>query len=193
MRRSQIFLHPDSDLVYSPAEDSLLLLEVASTEITAADRVLEVGVGSGYVISRLPVCTQIMGTDCNPHAAMITHRTGVPVVRTDLAAGLRGSFDLILFNPPYLPTLPEDRIDDWLEYALDGGITGRKVIKRFLVEIKSLLSPQGRVLLLISSLTGVDECKNLFLSLGWDFQVAGSQNVEGGEKLLVYRLNHRDL
>lgn len=192
MRRSPILLQPDSDQVYSPAEDSFLLLEVARQEITAADRVLEVGVGSGYVVSRLPVCDQIMGTDCNPHAAMITHRTGVPVVRTDLTAGLRGPFDLILFNPPYLPTLPEDRIDDWLEYALDGGVTGREVIKRFLFEVKSLLSPQGRVLLLISSLTGVDECKELFKSLGWVFQVAGSQNVEGGENLLVYRLKNED-
>jgi release factor glutamine methyltransferase len=192
MRRSPILLQPDSDQVYSPAEDSLLLLEVARQEITAADRVLEVGVGSGYVISGLPVCHQIMGTDCNSHAAMITHRTGVPVVRTDLAAGLRGPFDLILFNPPYLPTQPEDRIDDWLEYALDGGVTGREVIKRFLFEAKSLLSPQGRVLLLISSLTGVDECKELFMSLGWVFQVAGSRIVEGGENLLVYRLKNED-
>lgn len=192
MRRSPILLQPDSDQVYSPVEDSLLLLEVARQEITAADRVLEVGVGSGYVISGLPVCHQIMGTDCNPHAAMITHRTGVPVVRTDMTAGLRGPFDLILFNPPYLPTQPEDRIDDWLEYALDGGVTGREVIKRFLFEAKSLLSPQGRVLLLISSLTGVDECKELFMSLGWVFQVAGSRIVEGGENLLVYRLKNED-
>ena len=42
-----------------------------------------------------------------------------------------GLFDLIVFNPPYLPTQPEERIDDWLEYALDGGVDGRAVITRF--------------------------------------------------------------
>jgi len=43
-----------------------------------------------------------------------------------LFSGLSGPFDLIIFNPPYLPTLPRERIDDWLEYALDGGPTGRR-------------------------------------------------------------------
>jgi release factor glutamine methyltransferase len=110
------------------------------------------------------------------------------VIRTDLTSGLRGPFDLILFNPPYLPTSAEEQIDDWLEYALDGGITGREVIERFLSEVPLLLSPEGRVLLLISSLNGFEETKKLIQSTGWDCMVTDREVVEGGEILLVCRL-----
>ena len=188
LQRSPIYSHPDRNQVYSPAEDSFLLLKAAEQEIRSEDRVLEVGVGSGYVASHLPSCRQIIGTDCNPHAVRITQTTGISVIRTDLTSGLRGPFDLILFNPPYLPTSAEEQIDDWLEYALDGGITGREVIERFLSEVPLLLSPEGRILLLISSLNGFEETKKLIRSTGWDCKVTNQEVVEGGEVLLVCRL-----
>ena len=171
LQRSPIYSQPDRDQVYSPAEDSFLLLKAAKQEIHPADRVLEVGVGSGYIASHLPPCRQVIGTDCNPHAVRVSQATGISVIRTDLAVGIRGPFDLILFNPPYLPTSPEDKIDDWLEYALDGGITGRDVIERFLKEVPPLLSVRGRVLLLISSLTGLEETKMMIRETGWDCRV----------------------
>jgi len=99
----------------------------------------------------------IVATDINPHAVFCAREQGVDVIRCDLFSGLRGSFDLILFNPPYLPTQPEERIDDWLEYALDGGATGRDVIERFAAGVGGVLAPGGRILLLVSALTGIAE------------------------------------
>ena len=96
-----------------------------------------------------------MATDINPHAVLCAHKAGIDVVRTDLFTGIRGPFDLVLFNPPYLPTQPEERMDDWLEYALDGGESGRAVIERFARNVGDVLAPGGRILLLISSLTGL--------------------------------------
>ena len=178
--------------MYQPAEDSFLLLHAARQEITPHDRVLEVGVGSGYVSSRLPPCAMVVATDINPHAAGIAKEAGVRIVRTDLAAGLCRVFDLILFNPPYLPTGPGERIDDWLEYALDGGPDGRDVIARFLQEIPAVLVPGGRVLLLISSLTGVLETREMIGLAGWDSSIAAQEMVEGGETLIVYRLKRQN-
>lgn len=179
---------PDPSQVYRPAEDSYLLLKAASDEIRPGDRVLEVGTGSGFILSRLPPCEHKVGTDINPHAAVLSHRAGIAVVRTDLAAGLRQVFDLILFNAPYLPTTPGERIDDWLEYALDGGEDGRRVISRFFSEVSGLLSAAGRILLLISSLTGVDETRDLARATGWEMQVVAQEAVDGGEVLIVCRL-----
>lgn len=189
MPPSRIGLSPDPLQVYQPDEDSFLLLRAAMGEITPGDRVLEVGTGSGYVSSHLPSCRIVIGTDVNPHAVLISRRAGVQMIRTDIAVGLRsGSFDLILFNPPYLPTIPEERLDDWLEYALDGGETGRDVIARFLQEIPSVLRPGGRILLLISSYTGLEETRDLIRSSGWDDSVIDRELVEGGEILYVLRL-----
>ncbi|HWQ63345.1 MAG TPA: HemK2/MTQ2 family protein methyltransferase [Methanospirillum sp.] len=190
MPRSQISFHADPDQVYQPAEDSFLLLKTAKSEVRSSDRVLEIGVGSGYVSTGLlSSCRLLVATDKNPHAASIAHNAGVQVVRADLAAGLCGPFDLILFNPPYLPTAPSERIDDWLELALDGGPTGRDVIIRFLQEVPSLLSSEGRVLLLISSLTGPEEVEDLVRENRLVSTTVAEERVEGGEILLILRLS----
>jgi len=175
------------DQVYSPAEDSALLLRAALREIHPTDRVLEVGTGSGYVAAGLlNRAARVLATDINPHAVACARARGVAVVRTDLFAGLSGPFDLILFNPPYLPTAPEERIDDWLEYALDGGPTGRGVIERFIGDVGRVLAPFGRVLLLVSSLTGLDEVRDLFARGGFVSFIVDEEALEG-ERLYVLR------
>jgi len=181
----------DPGQVYQPAEDSFLLLRAARSEARSSDRVLEIGVGSGYISGELvSSCHRLVATDQNPHAAFMAHSKGIPVVLTDLAAGLCAPFDLVLFNPPYLPTDPSDRIDDWLELALDGGSSGREVITRFLQEIPNVLAPGGRILLLISSLTGLDETKSLIHTKGFESRIVAEERVEGGEILMVLRLVH---
>ncbi|WP_332448820.1 HemK2/MTQ2 family protein methyltransferase [Methanoculleus sp.] len=174
------------DQVYSPAEDSFLLLRAALAEVRPTDRVLEVGTGSGYVAAGLSGRAAVVATDINPHAVACARARGVAAVRTDLFSGLCGPFDLILFNPPYLPTLPEERIDDWLEYALDGGPTGRVVIERFVAEIGRVLSPFGRVLLLVSSLTDPGAVRELFARQGFVAFIVDEERVED-ETLYVIR------
>ena len=175
------------DQVYSPAEDSFLLLRAALREVRPDDRVLEVGTGSGYIAAGLlGRAARVVATDINPHAAASARARGVEVVRTDLAAGISGPFDLILFNPPYLPTAPEERIDDWLEYALDGGPTGRAVIERFIADAGRVLAPSGRILLLISSLTGPDEVREAFTRHGFVSFIVDEEKLDG-ETLYVLR------
>jgi release factor glutamine methyltransferase len=99
-------------------------------------------------------------------------------------------FDLVIFNPPYLPTQPEERIDDWLEYALDGGVTGREVIGRFADAVSGVLAPKGRILLLVSSLTGLSEVQALFTGRGYTADVARQQTVED-EELYVLRITRK--
>lgn len=174
----------DPAQVYQPEADTFLLLRAAQSEIRPSDRVLEIGTGSGHIARELSRVAEIVVTDINPHAAFCARECGVEVVRTDLAAGIRGPFDLILFNPPYLPTLPEERIDDWLEYALDGGITGREVIERFAAEVGRILAFGGRILLLISSLTGLPETSAIFEKSGFRGAVVAEESLED-EKLYV--------
>ncbi|MDD4566923.1 putative methyltransferase [Methanoculleus chikugoensis] len=175
------------DQVYPPAEDSFLLHRAAQREVRETDRVLEVGTGSGYVAAGLlGRAASVAATDINPHAVRCARARGVPAVRTDLVAGLSGPFDLILFNPPYLPTAPDERMDDWLEYALDGGPTGRVVIERFIADAGRVLSPFGRILLLVSSLTGPGEVRELFARAGFISFVVDEEVLEG-ERLYVLR------
>jgi len=173
--------------VYTPDADTYLLLDTARLEVKAGDRVLEVGTGSGLIAAELTKVTWVVATDINPHAVLCARNKGVAVVQADLFCGIRNSFDVILFNPPYLPTQPEERIDDWLEHALNGGLNGRAVIQRFSQDVDGVLAPGGRILLLISSLTGLPEVRDLFFKEGFFSEIRAKRKVED-ETLYVLRI-----
>ncbi len=168
--------HPQ---VYPPHEDTYLLLQAARKEVKEGDRVLEVGCGSGHIADALAVQAPVLATDINPHAVREARLRGLDAVRADLLAGIRGPFDLVIFNPPYLPTQPEERINDWLELALDGGRDGREVIGRFAGQVRRVLGPGGRVLILVSSLTGPERVRSIFSESGFASEIFEYCEVEG--------------
>jgi release factor glutamine methyltransferase len=180
-------MHFDASQVYQPEADTYLLLDAARAEVKPGDRVLEVGTGSGLIAAEIAKISPGIATDINPHAVYCAHEAGVGVVLCSLFDAIRGRFDLILFNPPYLPTEPRERIDDWLEYALDGGKTGRETIERFASTVARVMAPGGRILLLISSLTGLEETVGLFARQGYSAEVIRQDTVED-EELYVLRI-----
>jgi release factor glutamine methyltransferase len=145
--------------VYQPAEDSALLAAVAEDSVASGERVLEVGTGSGWVAERVASETgaNVVASDLNPHATRQARDRGVEAVRADLVSGFRGgSFDVVLFNPPYLPEDAAAAREDWMETALSGGEDGRAVVEQFVDAVGRVLAPEGYVLLLVSSLTDVE-------------------------------------
>ncbi len=196
MQPSQIISPADKDQVYYPREDSFLLLEAVKSEIHEGFRVLEVGTGSGFICSSINNLKYVFATEINPHAALVSYKAGVSVVRCNLMDALKGRFDLILFNPPYIPTRPEERISDWLEYALDGGEDGLEVAREFLIGAGSHLSKIGRILILISSRNIFDKCHQMFTDYGYDYELVTRCFCEDMEELQVYKLtpkNQKDI
>ncbi|MDD1758078.1 MAG: methyltransferase [Methanotrichaceae archaeon] len=145
---------------YEPAEDTFLLLKAALLEANPSDSVIEIGCGRAIISCELAKKVKcILATDINPYAIRLARDRGINAIRADLFRGLKARFDLIIFNPPYLPTTADEKLEGWLNLALDGGEQGRDTIYRFLEQIKDHFSPEGRSLLLISSLTGLKEVK----------------------------------
>ena len=158
----------DDAVVYQPAEDSGLLAEAAVAE--AHGRVLEVGTGSGWVAARVGSerDLDVVGSDLNPHAARQARDRGVEAAVADLLSPFRAdAFDTVCFNPPYLPTDPDNEWGDWMEHALSGGESGRALIEPFLADVGRVLAPDGVALLLVSSLTGYDEVLELIDEAGF--------------------------
>jgi release factor glutamine methyltransferase len=178
------------DGVYDPGEDSFLLVDAALGEVRPGDKVLEVGTGSGIVSLFLKDIADVTATDISPLACENARRNGVRVVRTDLCKGICGLFDLVIFNPPYLPTAEDERLHSWLDHAFDGGPTGRVQISRFLENIGSILPPCGRVMTVFSSLTGIDEVEEMYRSHGFSVETVSEEKVPF-EKLVVLKCVRR--
>jgi len=178
------------DGVYDPSEDSYMLVEAALAEVKAGETVLEVGTGSGIVSLFLKDRADVIATDISPLACENARRNGVEVARADLYHGICGPFDLVIFNPPYLPTADEDRLGSWLDHAFDGGPTGRKVIGRFLDGIGAILPPCGRVLTVFSSLTGIEEVEEMYRRHGFSEETATTEKVPF-ETLVVLKCTRR--
>ncbi len=138
--------------VYAPSEDSHLLLR--AVEVRSGERVLELGTGTGFLALHAARSARVVATDIHPEAVRVARRNAnanglaLAVVRTDLFRGLRGAFDVIVMNPPYLI----ERIGgDWEARAWQGGVTGEDVILRFLSEAPGHLAGEGRAYLLVPS------------------------------------------
>jgi release factor glutamine methyltransferase len=138
--------------VYSPAEDSFLMLNALSTILLEKKKVLDMGTGSGiqglYCAMRGASVTSA-DTDetallCAQEAA---HTLGISLnaVLSDLFSNIGGRFDVVLFNPPYLPSSTlEDR-------TVDGGKKGSELTSRFLEALPRHVTNGGIALLLLSS------------------------------------------
>jgi release factor glutamine methyltransferase len=140
----------EGSLVYRPAEDSLLLLD--SVRLDGGERFLEVGTGTGLIALHAAQHGRATATDANREAVRLARsnarRNGLPlaVVLTHLMACLRGPFDVVAFNPPYLEGPPRDELDR----AWSGGHQGSEVSLGFLADLDRVLSQGGRTYLLLS-------------------------------------------
>ena len=106
---------------------------------------------------------------------------------SDLFSNVGGKYDLIIFNPPYLP---EDvRLKD---ITLDGGKKGYELIQGFLSKVNNFLKTNGKVLLLFSSLTKKNKVEEFILKYGLEFKELVHQKLFF-EMLYVYVLEKNSL
>ncbi len=136
-----------------------------------APRVLEIGTGTGCIaLSLATECpgTRVIATDISPRAVALATRNRdaldlagvVDVVECDLASGvpeaLMGGFDLLVSNPPYIPTavleneVPPEVKDHEPHLALDGGADGLDVFRRLLGLAPVALKPGATMALELS-------------------------------------------
>ena len=102
----------------------------------------------------------------------------------------KGIFDLIIFNAPYLPSeIGEEK--SWIGKAWAGGKTGRKVIDRFISDAPKFLRRNGRIMLVQSSLSNVNESLDAFNKLGLNAKVIAETKVPF-EKIVLIEAQFRN-
>jgi len=156
--------------VYEPAEDSFLLLE--NLDLNPQDIVLDMGTGCGIIgIIAAEKVKSVVAVDINPYAVRCAKKNAKingMASKIDIRLGnlfepieKNERFSAILFNAPYLP-VRDSKPDGWIEKAWNGGKNGRQVIDRFINEAPSFLTKNGRIFLVQSSLSNIEETLQQF-------------------------------
>ena len=165
--------------VYEPAEDTFLLAE--NLKVNEDDIVLDMGTGSGILgILAAKKAKRVIAVDSNPHAvrcAKLNAKASKVVDKMDIRLGdlfqpikQNERFTLILFNAPYLPTSPDEE-KTWIGRAWAGGPTGRQLIDRFIAEAPRYLCENGKILLVQSSLSNVEETMRRLREAGLEARI----------------------
>jgi release factor glutamine methyltransferase len=149
--------------------------------------VLDLCTGSGcIIISLLKQCQEVtgVGSDISKQALLVakenakTHDVDVEWIRSDLFQNINGSYDIIVSNPPYIPTkdldnlMPEVRDFEPLN-ALEGFEDGLFFYDKIIKEGQSFLKPGGHLLFEI----GYDQGES----------VTGMMKRAGYEKVRIIR------
>ena len=145
--------------VLIPRQDTETLVEQVLKIVKPGMKVLDLCTGSGCVlISVLKNVTELigMGSDISKTALLVAkenaklHEVDAEWVRSDLFDNITETFDVIMANPPYIPTgeilslMPEVR-DFEPENALDGGADGLDFYRKITEQVKDYLNPGGYV------------------------------------------------
>lgn len=168
--------------VYCPREDSLLLARVL--ENLKGKKILEMGCGSGFLAILLANGNEVTAADIDEEAVRVTERNAiknnvkVKTIKSDLFSVVNERFDVIVFNPPYLP-------DDNNNITYSGGSSGRDAIERFVKDARDFLNQNGKIYMVISSLTGEKEVLDLFHCNGFETNILARDKIPWEELMVI--------
>ena len=137
-------------------------------------RILDIGTGSGCIAVALALAfpdSSVVATDISPDALAVARRNvqryslaaRVELVQADVFAGLEGTFDLIVSNPPYVPegevaAFPPEYGHEPL-LALESGVDGMATPARILHHAARFLTPSGWLALEVGAGVAVLEAR----------------------------------
>ena len=130
--------------------------------INPTDRVLDLCCGSGYIgltiKQKVPTSTVFLG-DIDNEAIIQSmenralNKLDVEIIKSDLFSNLKGTFNVIVSNPPYIPTstiLEESVLKHEPGHALFAGIDGNYFYKTIIKSAKKFLRKDGYLVFEIS-------------------------------------------
>lgn len=165
--------------VYEPEEDSFLLKETLEKYLLTKDKcikILDMGSGSGILAQ---ACIDmgfkdVLAVDIDKEAIEHLKKQRINAIQSDLFDDYKfqEKFDLIIFNPPYLP---EDKYDKQADTT--AGKKGYEIIARFLKQAKSHLNKNGVILLLFSSLSKPNIITKQAKTIGYNYKLLNKKKL----------------
>ncbi len=178
--------------VYEPQEDSIMIERYVRQY--AKGKVLDIGTGSGIqaiAAAQNKNVKSVLATDVQKDIIAYCRRTiknnKIKFLQSDLFENVKGKFDTIIFNPPYLPQ--ELKLKD---LTIEGGKKGYEIIQKFIDKVNKFLAKDGIVLMVFSSLTNKGKIEEFTRNNLLDFQELEKQHIFF-EDIYVYLLKKNEL
>ena len=164
-------------MVYLPKEDSYLLKKWVS-KYSLGKIVLDMGTGSGIlaIAAKESGATKVLGVDKNKDAIKLAKKNAklagfddILFKFSDLFLAINDLYDLIIFNPPYLPF--EKGLSYEKDYDVLGGEKGNELSIEFLKQAIDYLNNGGVILMICSSLSNPFEVFSYAESFGYGYEI----------------------
>ncbi|MFA5141697.1 MAG: HemK2/MTQ2 family protein methyltransferase [Candidatus Woesearchaeota archaeon] len=180
-------------MIYEPREDSLLVQE--SIKRYARGSILDMGTGSGILAREaFNYSKEVTAVDINPEALDHAKKNSDKKIifkQSDLFQNVKEKYQLIIFNPPYLP---EDKAEDRESSLItSGGKHGYELIEKFMASVNDHLEDDGKILLVFSSLTNKDMVDEIISKNLFDFTLLQTQMLPMFEQLYLYSVEKTSL
>ncbi|MGW0658408.1 HemK2/MTQ2 family protein methyltransferase [Streptodolium elevatio] len=182
--------------IYRPQADTWLLLEAYrdQRDLHQAADVLDVGTGTGAValaiadasenrcrVTALDIARSAVWT---ARANSLRSRSRLRVRRSDLLSAVAGQqFDVVLANPPYVPSPHAQVPRHGPARCWDAGTDGRLVLDRLCLGLPRVLRPGGAALVVHSALCGVDTTVRMLTAAGLRARVVARREEPFGPVL----------
>ena len=184
--------------VLIPRPDTEHIILASEGYLKPNSKILDLCTGSGCIAialkSRNPDIS-IVASDISEEALKIAreninyHNLDIELIKSDLFENISGKLDIIVSNPPYIPTDSIAKLETEISYeprlALDGGLSGNNIYKRIEKGLDKILKSGGILLLEIESQNEhtVDEVESIFR--GWNVKI--EDDISGRPRVAIVR------
>ena len=200
----------DLENVYTPSEDTYLIIDYFKRNIDydyfdgmnirEVKKILDLGTGTGILAVIFQLIKKI-NPNFNPEiyasdileevikCAKLNEKLNnfeneIKFIQSDLLKSfpetLKHSFDIIVFNPPYLPSsklIDNKEIKTNIDYSWNGGKKGIEVFLRFLDEVKVFLKKKFHIYYISSSRTNLQELNKFILQKGFKNKILNKKHL----------------
>jgi len=181
--------------IYPSAEDSFLMQNTIIKYLKKFPKliyILDLGTGSGI---QAKTCrnldfNNILTADINLEAVNKIKKFGIKSIKSNLFSNLKNNkFDLIIFNPPYLPEDKREPKDSKIQTT--AGKKGYELIIKFLEQSTTHLTKTGSIVLLFSSLSNPKIILNTAKKLNFNYKLLNKMKLFF-EELYVFKFQLRN-
>ncbi|MBP3677674.1 MAG: peptide chain release factor N(5)-glutamine methyltransferase [Agathobacter sp.] len=186
-----------NDAVLIPRQDTETLVEEALKVIRPGMKVLDMCTGSGCILISIlknVVDVEGAGFDISKQAINVAKENAklnnvtATFERSDLFESVTDTYDVIVSNPPYIPTevigglMPEVAVYEPLQ-ALDGKEDGLYFYRKIVATASEYLNPDGKILFEIGHDQG-EAVSNLLLNAGFK-NVKVIKDLAGNDRVVI--------